>query len=79
MGVFDLQGFACGFFETDAGSFDEACARIEKLDINAKWQKAMAKYTPDAGDPLVTPISSLCDRDGAMHVSLLVCSDVCGY
>lgn len=47
------DGFACGFFETDAGSFDEACARMEKLDVNAKWQKVMAKYTPDAGDPLI--------------------------
>lgn len=47
------DGFACGFFETDASSLDEACARMDKLDVNATWQTAMAKYTPpDAGDPL---------------------------
>jgi L-rhamnose mutarotase len=31
------DGFAVGFFESDA-TFAEACARMDKTEVNAKWQ-----------------------------------------
>ena len=46
------DGFAIGYFETDA-DFGEACKRMETHAVNAKWQAAMAKYTCSGDSPLV--------------------------
>ena len=45
------DGFAVGFFECDVG-FDEACARMDAKEINAKWQAVMAKYTVADESPI---------------------------
>ena len=46
------DGFAVGYFETDA-DFATACARMEAHPVNARWQTAMARYTPsNMGSPL---------------------------
>ena len=45
------DGFAVGYFETDASGFEEAGGRMEGYDVNAVWQEAMSKYTP--ANPLV--------------------------
>lgn len=46
------DGLAFGYFETDASSFVEACERMEKTDVNKRWQAAMAKYTVDNVNPI---------------------------
>ena len=47
-------GVAFGYFESDALSFGEACGRVAGRGdkANARWQAAMAKFTPDAGSPV---------------------------
>ena len=45
------DGFAFGYFESDVG-FDAACARMNEKEVNAKWQKAMAKYTVAETSPI---------------------------
>lgn len=39
------DGFAFGYFETDA-DFDTCCARMAETEVNGRWQDAMSKYTP---------------------------------
>lgn len=39
------DGFAFGYFETDA-DFDTCCARMAETEVNPRWQDAMNKYTP---------------------------------
>ncbi|GAB5361028.1 hypothetical protein AAMO2058_000679300 [Amorphochlora amoebiformis] len=46
------DGLAFGYFETDAESFEEACGRMDALDVNRKWQEAMGKYTPANTSPI---------------------------
>ena len=46
------DGFAVGYFETDAASFEEAGARMDGYDVNAVWQEAMSKYTPANTSPI---------------------------
>jgi L-rhamnose mutarotase len=48
---FRPDGFAIGYFETDV-DFATACARMEAHEVNARWQSAMAKYTPAGLSPL---------------------------
>ena len=38
--------FFLRYFETDADSFSEACARMEGREVDARWQAAMERYTP---------------------------------
>lgn len=45
------DGFAVGFFESDVG-FAEACGRMDKTEVNARWQAAMAPYTADNTSPI---------------------------
>ena len=45
------DGFAVGYFETDE-SFETACARMDALEVNQRWQVAMSKYTPKASSPI---------------------------
>ena len=46
------DGFAIGYFETDA-NFETACKRMDAQSVNRRWQSAMAKYTPAGLSPLV--------------------------
>lgn len=46
------DGLAFGYFETDAADFAEACSRMEAMPVNARWQAAMAKYTPSQTSPI---------------------------
>lgn len=46
------DGFAVGYFETDASGFEEAGARMDGYDVNTVWQEAMAKYTPANSSPI---------------------------
>eukprot|EP00041_Stephanoeca_diplocostata_P010878 m.174207 g.174207 ORF g.174207 m.174207 type:complete len:143 (+) comp18326_c0_seq5:413-841(+) len=61
------DGFAVGVFRTDTSGFDEACARMDKTTINAKWQSVMSKYTPAN----VVPI------DAAKELALVTFIGVC--
>ena len=45
------DGMAIGYFETDE-SLDVACRRMDSHPVNAKWQAAMAKYTPQGTSPI---------------------------
>eukprot|EP00947_MAST-08B_sp_MAST-8B-sp1_P003553 g3553.t1 len=45
------DGLAFGYFETDA-DFATACARMDTTDVNARWQREMAKYTPVNASPI---------------------------
>lgn len=46
------DGLAFGYFETDARSFDQACANMEHFEVNEIWQDAMAKYTVANASPI---------------------------
>ena len=48
------DGFAVGYFETKDADFTTVCNRMEATDVNAKWQAAMTKYTPDNMNALET-------------------------
>ena len=45
------DGMAIGYFETDE-SLGVACRRMDSHPVNAKWQTAMAKYTPQGTSPI---------------------------
>ena len=45
------DGFAVGYFETEVG-FDDACARMDSMAVNAVWQEQMTKYTPKNTSPI---------------------------
>eukprot|EP00039_Didymoeca_costata_P006018 m.86839 g.86839 ORF g.86839 m.86839 type:complete len:277 (+) comp13073_c0_seq6:190-1020(+) len=55
------DGFAVGYFETDAG-FKEACERMDHKEVNKIWQDAMSKYTPSKSTPLdaAGPLTPVC-------------------
>lgn len=46
------DGFAVGFFETDAENFQAACARMDAKEVNTRWQAAMKRYTPAKTSPI---------------------------
>jgi L-rhamnose mutarotase len=46
------DGFAVGYFETKDADFDIVCERMESTEVNAKWQAAMQKYTPENVVPI---------------------------
>lgn len=39
------DGYAIGYYETEHKNHQEACDLMGKLDINARWQDTMSKYT----------------------------------
>ena len=46
------DGLALGYFETETSGFEEAAANMDSLEVNERWQAAMAKYTPANTSPI---------------------------
>lgn len=48
------DGLIFGYFETDAGSFAQACTKLREHEVHEEWARMMSKYTVGNVHPMDT-------------------------
>jgi L-rhamnose mutarotase len=45
------DGFAIGYYETENDTHQNSCDKMDQMEVNARWQEAMKKYTASGVRP----------------------------